>query len=40
VGGGRLLHVGYHGAQVLFDRIANTLIETRQESSDIGYYYM
>ena len=30
----------YHGAQVLFDRIANTLIETRQESSDIGYYYM
>lgn len=39
-GGARVLHVGYHGAQQLFDRIVNSLIEYRQESSEIGYTYM
>ena len=40
VGGARLLHVGYRGALALFDRIANTLIERRQEDSAVGYTYM
>ena len=40
VDGSRLLHLGYRGAQQLFDRIANTLIEVQQETSDVGYTYM
>jgi nitrogenase molybdenum-iron protein NifN len=40
VGGSRLLHVGYDGAQALFDRIANTLLERRQAKSDVGYTYL
>ena len=40
VGGSRLLHVGYQGAQELFDRIANTLLERRQSGSDVGYTYL
>ena len=40
VGGSRLQHLGYQGAQVLFDRIANTLIEKRQARSEVGYTYM
>jgi nitrogenase molybdenum-iron protein NifN len=40
VGGARILHIGYRGAQELFDRIVNTLLEHRQEASDIGYSYM
>jgi nitrogenase molybdenum-iron protein NifN len=40
VGGHRILHVGYRGAQMLFDRIANTILETRQEASSVGYSYM
>jgi len=36
----RILHLGYRGAQQLFDRIANTLIERKQESSPVGYSYM
>lgn len=40
VGGSRLLHIGYHGAQALFDRIANTLLERRQDHSDVGYTYL
>lgn len=40
VGGSRILHVGYRGAQMLFDRIANTILETRQETSNVGYSYM
>ena len=39
VDGSRLLHVGYRGAQQLFDRIANTIIEMKQEKSDVGYTY-
>jgi nitrogenase molybdenum-iron protein NifN len=39
VGGSRVLHLGYHGAQSLFDRIANTLLETRQAQSETGYTY-
>jgi nitrogenase molybdenum-iron protein NifN len=40
IGGPRLLHVGYRGAQQLFDRIANSLIEAKQNSSPVGYTYM
>ncbi len=40
IGGARLLHVGYRGAQHLFDRIANALIEAKQAASPVGYTYM
>ena len=40
VGGSRLMHLGYQGAQNLFDRIANTLLERRQAGSEVGYTYM
>lgn len=40
IGGTRLLHLGYRGAQQLFDRIANALIEARQAASPVGYFYM
>lgn len=40
IGGPRILHVGYRGAQELFDRIVNTLIERKQESSSVGYSYI
>jgi nitrogenase molybdenum-iron protein NifN len=39
-GGQRLLHLGYRGTQQLLDRITNTLLEHRQETSDVGYAYM
>ncbi|MDJ0780701.1 MAG: nitrogenase component 1 [Desulfosarcinaceae bacterium] len=39
VDGSRLLHLGYRGAQQLFDRIANTLIQVKQERNEIGYTY-
>lgn len=40
VGGSRRLHLGYRGAQQLFDEVANTLIERRQSDSSVGYTYM
>jgi nitrogenase molybdenum-iron protein NifN len=40
VDGSRILHLGYRGAQQLFDRIVNTLIEVKQKNSDVGYTYM
>lgn len=40
IGGNRIQHIGYQGAQALFDRIANTIIEKRQTVSDVGYTYM
>lgn len=39
-GGQRMLHLGYGGAQKLFDRIVNTVIELKQNSNDIGYTYL
>lgn len=39
-GGARILHVGYHGAQELFDGVVNAILEHRQESSPVGYSYM
>lgn len=40
IGGSRILHVGYKGAQELFDKITNTILETKQEESDVGYSYL
>lgn len=40
VGGQRILHLGYQGAQNLFDLITNTVIEKKQNDSDVGYSYM
>jgi nitrogenase molybdenum-iron protein NifN len=40
VGGQRVLHLGYRGAQELFDRIVNALLEVKQEKSPIGYSYL
>jgi nitrogenase molybdenum-iron protein NifN len=39
-GGQRILHAGYEGTQQLFDRIANALIEYKQENSPVGYKYI
>lgn len=40
VGGQRILHLGYHGAQSLFDTITNTIIAQKQDNSSVGYTYM
>jgi len=40
VGGQRILHLGYRGAQQLFDLIANALIARKQDMSPVGYSYM
>ena len=40
IGGQRLLHIGYHGAQQLFDTITNTIIARKQDDSEVGYSYM
>ncbi len=40
IGGQRLLHIGYHGAQQLFDTITNTMIAKKQDDSEVGYSYM
>ncbi len=39
IGAQRLLHVGYRGAQRLFDEIINTILEDRQATSQVGYSY-
>ncbi len=40
LGGARIVHVGYRGAQQLFDTISNTIIATNQDASPVGYTYM
>lgn len=40
IGGQRILTAGYAGAQALYDRIVNTLLERKQEDSPIGYSYL
>lgn len=40
IGGQRVLHVGYRGAQMLFDAVANALLERKQTKSSIGYSYL
>jgi nitrogenase molybdenum-iron protein NifN len=40
VGGQRVLHLGYRGAQELYDRIVNALLEAKQDYSTIAYSYL
>jgi nitrogenase molybdenum-iron protein NifN len=40
IGGQRLLHIGYRGAQRLFDDIVNTLLSKKQDDSETGYTYL
>lgn len=40
VDGPRMLSVGYRGAQQLFDRICNTLMDHRQSESPVSFSYM
>ncbi len=40
IGGQRVLHLGYRGAQELFDRIINALLEVKQETLPIGHSYL
>jgi nitrogenase molybdenum-iron protein NifN len=40
IGGPRILHLGYRGAQQLFDLVVNTLLEVKQNSTSIGYSYL
>jgi len=40
IGGQRILHLGYSGAQQLFDTVANALIEKKQDDNPVGYFYM
>lgn len=39
-GGPRLRHVGYAGAQELYDRLVNLFLEYKQEKSAVGYGYL
>lgn len=40
IGGQRIIHIGYRGAQQLFDTVVNSLIEKKQNDSAVGYSYM
>jgi nitrogenase molybdenum-iron protein NifN len=40
IGGQRILHLGYRGAQQLFDAVTNTLLARVQEGSAVGYSYL
>ena len=40
IGGQRIKHLAYEGTQELFDKIVNTIIENKQDSSPVGYKYM
>jgi nitrogenase molybdenum-iron protein NifN len=40
IGGQRILHLGYRGAQQLFDAVTNTLLAGAQERSPVGYSYL
>ena len=40
ISGPRSLHLGYRGAQRLFDTIVDKLMEIKQDSNDIGYTYI
>ena len=40
MGAQRIHHLGYRGAQELFDRIVNALLDAKQEASDVGYSYL
>jgi len=39
IGAARMLHVGYRGAQQLFDRLVNTLLDAQQADHEVGFTY-
>ena len=39
IGGQRILHLGYRGAQQLFDAVTNALLDRAQQRSSVGYSY-
>jgi len=39
-GGPRLLHLGFRGAQQLYDRLVNALLAEKQGDSNVGYGYL
>jgi nitrogenase molybdenum-iron protein NifN len=40
IGGQRILHLGYQGAQELYDRLVNALLERKQDRSTFGCSYL
>ncbi len=40
MGGQRILHLGYRGAQALFDQVVNAILARKQSDSPVGYSYM
>jgi len=40
LGGQRILHIGYRGAQNLFDTLVNAVLTKKQDDSPVGYSYM
>jgi len=40
IGGQRILHLGYRGAQSLYDDIVNHLMDAKQTASPVGYSYL
>jgi len=40
IGGQRIHHLSYKGAQELYDRIVNALLERKQNQSAVGYSYL
>jgi nitrogenase molybdenum-iron protein NifN len=40
VGGQRVLHLGYRGAQQLLDQMVNALLAKKQQESSVGYGYL
>jgi nitrogenase molybdenum-iron protein NifN len=40
MGGQRILHLGYRGAQSLFDQVVNAMLAKKQGDSAVGYSYM
>jgi len=40
IGAQRVLHLGYRGAQQLFDAVTNTLLGRAQDRSPVGYSYL
>jgi len=40
IGGQRVLHLGYRGAQELYDHLVNALLEAKQDHSTIAYNYL
>jgi len=40
IGAARVRHLGYEGAQEIFDRLVNLMIEAKQNASPVGYTHM